>query len=107
MAKADEAITRQFEALGLDEMKSTLDRLQGICNAAIQAKLDEMAAEGRRLRGMMSGKAKADSPTARPPAEVKYRGPGGEEYSGRGALPRWARDLGITDKQGLEPYKVA
>lgn len=31
--------------------------------------------------------------TARPPVEAKYRGPNGEEWSGRGLTPRWLSAL--------------
>lgn len=31
--------------------------------------------------------------TARPPVQAKYRGPNGEEWSGRGLTPRWLSAL--------------
>jgi len=38
---------------------------------------------------------------------VQFRGPNGEEYSGRGAIPKWARDLGVSERSGLERFRVA
>ena len=38
---------------------------------------------------------------------VQFRGPNGEEYSGRGAIPKWARDLGVSERAGLERFRVA
>src|SRR4051794_20770252 len=37
---------------------------------------------------------------------AQFRGPNGEEYSGRGAIPRWARNLGVDDRAGLEKYRI-
>lgn len=43
--------------------------------------------------------------TARPPVEVKYRGPNGEEWSGRGLIPRWLSAL-IAQGSTKEEFAV-
>ena len=45
--------------------------------------------------------------TAERKIAAQFRGPNGEEYSGRGVIPRWARDLGVSDRAGLEQYRIA
>ncbi len=37
---------------------------------------------------------------------VQFRGPDGQEYSGRGAIPKWAKELGVDDRAGLEKYRI-
>ncbi|TIT32636.1 MAG: H-NS histone family protein [Mesorhizobium sp.] len=39
------------------------------------------------------------------PAPV-YRSPDGFEWSGRGAIPRVFKELGVTDKAGMEKYRI-
>ncbi len=45
-------------------------------------------------------------PTIERKIAAQFRGPNGEGYSGRGAIPRWARDLGVNDRAGLEKYRL-
>lgn len=44
--------------------------------------------------------------TARPPVEAKYRGPKGEEWSGRGLTPRWLSAL-IAQGHTKEEFTIA
>ncbi len=37
---------------------------------------------------------------------AQFRGPNGQEYSGRGAIPKWARDLGVQERGELEQYRI-
>ena len=37
---------------------------------------------------------------------AQFRGPDGQEYSGRGAIPKWAKELGVNDRAGLEKYRI-
>jgi hypothetical protein len=37
---------------------------------------------------------------------AQFRGPDGQEYSGRGAIPRWAKELGVNDRADLEKYRI-
>jgi hypothetical protein len=106
MAKA---IKEEYEEMGLEELVGLRDRLNAII-------ADKAEAQKNALREQL---AALDALTGRPkPVKVEegvrqraapkalYRSPEGVEYSGRGALPRWAKDLGITSKEGLEPYKI-
>ena len=43
---------------------------------------------------------------ARPPVEAKYRGPKGEEWSGRGLTPRWLSAL-IAQGRTKEEFAIA
>src|SRR3954470_10349125 len=38
---------------------------------------------------------------------AQFRSPNGQEYSGRGAIPKWARELGVIDRAGLEEYRIS
>ena len=49
--------------------------------------------------------AKGKKLGARKPAQIKYRGPGGETWSGRGKTPVWIRSF-IAAGHKQEDYKV-
>jgi DNA-binding protein H-NS len=50
-------------------------------------------------------KATRKNKAARPPVEAKYRGPKGEEWSGRGLTPRWLSAL-IAQGHAKEEFSV-
>ena len=50
--------------------------------------------------------ARKQKKTARPPVEAKYRGPKGEEWSGRGLTPRWLSAL-IAQGHTKEEFTIA
>lgn len=89
------------EYLQLLEQRKSLDTL---INAAYQAEREPAIAEARRLIadynltssecGFFSAPAVAPKPAkkTRRPAAVKYRGPNGETWTGRGKLPAWLAD---------------
>ena len=95
-------------------------KLQGLRGKRIkelQTELDKLGSPKRSRNARMGRKstraAPSDGKSAQEQAEpagrkvaVQFRGPNGEEYSGRGAIPRWARDLGVNDRAGLEKYRV-
>lgn len=117
MAKAPEnppnmeSVMEWFELHSIGGKKAVIEQLQARLDEAIEARRAELEAELADLGG---GRNRARRPASAPKAEgdkrsdvkVQYRGPNGEEYSGRGAMPKWAKALGINDKAGLEPYRV-
>lgn len=101
----------------LDELNELVDAANKRIGELRQAKIDELKAQRAALDAELSKLTGATISKPRMPAglsegkkraspKVAFRGPNGEEYSGRGALPRWAKDLGIADKAGLEKYRV-
>ncbi|OIN91270.1 MAG: nucleoid-structuring protein H-NS [Comamonadaceae bacterium CG1_02_60_18] len=62
---------------------------------AVQDIKDKMAAYGITVADLEAGKSRARKSTAGKtskagtPAAIKYRGPNGEAWSGRGLMPRW------------------
>lgn len=111
--KSETDLAALFKAMPLAEQSPLLAELTAIHNGAKEAKRAELMAELQALGGGPVAK-----PTrTRAPKEVQegdarlvvksvYRGPNGEEWSSRGAMPKWAKALGITDKAGLEPYRI-
>jgi len=98
------ALIDTFTEMPIDQQTTVLDQLTEIHGTAKSARANELLAE-LRLLGVSTPKiGKPGSNRASPKA--LYRGPQGQEWSGRGGLPRWARELGITDKAGLEQYRI-
>ena len=102
----DEALD-EFKLLAAPDQQTYIKQLQEIAEASRQEAIAELMAKLEALGAPMPAKApkRAEKGTRAAP-RVAYRGPEGQEYSGRGRLPRWATDMGITDKAGLELYRV-
>ncbi len=106
----------------------TFDQLNALISAAnkrvdairskrvkeLQAELDKLGVSDRAptsRRGPRSSRDGSGASALRPinagkSVPAQFRGPRGEEYSGRGAIPRWARELGVSDRAGLEQYRI-
>ena len=102
MAKSPE-----YDAMSIDELKAIQSAVQAALDAKVEARRAELMQELALLGGAPkpAAKPKADS-DARAVVKPLYRGPNGEEYSGRGALPKWAKALGVEDRAGLEQYRI-
>jgi DNA-binding protein H-NS len=61
----------------------------GLLAERVSAKQRELESEIARVQALNGGKS---APAAKPRAVVKYRGPAGEEWSGRGSKPKWVED---------------
>lgn len=115
MAGKDEAgkmSAVDLDALTVPELRALADAATAKATekteAAKQAVLDEtrkkLAELGVDFDGLLKAPpAKKDKPAASLP--VKYRGPDGQEWSGRGKLPGWVAE---AEKQGRgrEEFKV-
>ncbi|MFC7478194.1 H-NS family nucleoid-associated regulatory protein [Dankookia sp. GCM10030260] len=96
---------KALEALTVPELNQVLKRAQSLKDAKLDsAKQDFMArmkAEGEQLgldlgslfggpAPVKRGRKPAGEPkSARPPVAAKYRSPTGDEWSGRGRMPKW------------------
>ena len=104
-AKRSETGQTRKSPYNLDRL--TVDELAGLRDAAEAMRLEKLdqakaalldefrekaAALGVSLETLLSGR-KRDAETL----PVKYRGPNGEEWAGRGRLPQWISD---AEKQG-------
>jgi len=98
-----------LDAMGIDELRAHITEAQEILDAKIGAKRAELLAELEALGGVPKSKPKPAAPRAddkRIEVKPMYRGPNGESYSGRGAIPNWAKNLGVTDREGLEQFRI-
>jgi DNA-binding protein H-NS len=86
------ALMRAF-GISLDDVRDALRREGGAGKAA-----------GRRGRPKKVASGSSASAAKRKPAPVKYRGPAGETWTGRGKQPRWLKalvDLGRKPEEFL------
>lgn len=100
-----------FRGLAATDQQEYIKQLQGIAGEKREAEIAELKAKLAALGVTMEapkprGRRVGEGGTRASPKAV-YRSPDGSQtYSGRGRLPRWASELGITDKEGLEPYRI-
>lgn len=112
--KSEEAgaasIVELFNALSLDEQKATLAELHTIHDGGVQAKREELLAQLQALGGVpkpvRSPSKAGDGERKRAAPKPQYRAPNGFEWSGRGAMPKVFKEMGITDKEALEQYRI-
>jgi len=101
----DPKFLNALEALTVPELNQVLKRAQFLKDAKLESAkqdfLTRMKAEGEQLGldlGSLFGgtaspkrgrQAAGEPKTGRPPVAAKYRSPEGEEWSGRGRMPKW------------------
>src|SRR4051812_8342338 len=89
-----------------------VEQIRGNRIEELQAELERLGPRGGRRGSRLTGKslhprssrrsAQKRAPAVDRKSAAQFRRPNGEEFSGRGAIPRWARDLGVSDRAGLE-----
>lgn len=90
-------LQQQAEEIKAAELASTMaDILQKM--EAFGISVDDL--DRARGRGRKSATSKSSNP-----APVKFRGPNGETWSGRGLMPRWLAAL-VADGQSKESFAV-
>jgi|SRR4051794_7224252 DNA-binding protein H-NS len=123
--KAGAAMPRLPDLAGysLDELTQLIasankraEELRGKRIKELQAELDRLGGDGaaspRGSRSGARGSSRDGRSTARRASTLgrkiaaQFRGPNGEEYSGRGAIPKWARDLGVSERSDLEKFRI-
>lgn len=111
-AKSD--FVASFKAMPIGDQASMLGELTAIHSQAKEAKRAELMAElqalggapveaPKRIRGPNKPKEEGD---ARAVVKPNYRAPDGFEWSGRGAIPKVFKALGVTDKAGMEQFRI-
>lgn len=98
MAKPD------ISNLTLEELTALIDEANKLRAGKIEAKRNELQKQLAELDAIASPASTPKRERASP--KPLYRGPNGIEWSGRGAIPRAFRELGVTDKAGLEKYRI-
>jgi len=88
----------------IKELQTELDRLEGGEGGARRSRT---AQSSRQVSSPRSGSKQQPAARAGKKIAAQFRGPNGEEYSGRGAIPRWARDLGVNDRADLEKFRIS
>lgn len=107
VSQADlKALQDKFGEMDFEQQASTLASLTEAHNTAKKARADELLSELRAL-GIKAptGRPKGTGGNRASPA-AKYRAPNGYEWSGRGALPKVFKELGVTDKAGMAQYEI-
>ena len=94
-----------------------MDEIRGKRIKELRAELDKLGggdvpSSPGRSRRIAKGRTSSDNGPARRGSlgrkiPAQFRGPQGEEYSGRGAIPKWARELGVNDRSDLEKYRIS
>lgn len=101
MAKPD------LSSLSLEELNDLIGEATKLRDRKIAEKRDELLKQLADLDAL-SGKT-AQTPTTRtrtPARHDEYEGEEGEQWSGRGGLPRWAKEkYGVTDRAGMEQFR--
>jgi len=93
--------TEEIRGKRIKELQAELGRLDVGGDPALRRgrKKDQTSApKGTAARNRAGGSGRK--------VATQFRGPNGEEYSGRGAIPKWARELGVSDRAGLEQYRI-
>lgn len=97
-----------YASLSIDELESVVEESTAVLKEKKDTRRAELLAELERLGGAPrpSRPSKAgDGVRAAPKAQ--YRTPDGSfEWSGRGAIPTAFKNLGVTDKAGMEKYRI-
>ena len=93
-----------------------MDEIRGKRIKELRAELDKLGggdvpSPPGRSRRTAKGRTSSDNGPVRRSSlgrkvPAQFRGPQGEEYSGRGAIPKWARELGVSDRSDLEKYRI-
>jgi DNA-binding protein H-NS len=97
MAKLD------ISGLSLEELSSLIDEATKLRAQKVEAKRQELQKQLAALDALDSGEKKT---TSRPSAKAMYRAPSGYEWSGRGAIPRVFKELGVETKADMAKYAI-
>lgn len=108
MAKESESekLATWFADQSFSTQKEILAQLEGLHGEAVEAKKRDLMAQLAELGGTPAT-PKRKGPSKGASVAAMYREPkSGFEWSGRGAMPKVFREMGITDKKDLEKYRV-
>jgi hypothetical protein len=94
----------KLDDLSMSDLQSLIADAQRALTGKVDAERAELMKKLHALDAISGKSSKAERGRSSP--KPQYRGPNGEEFSGRGGIPRWAKELGIKDKAGLEPYRI-
>lgn len=86
-----------FKNLSIVELEKTIREAVSILNDKKDKRRAELLSELESL---------GEPVKVKPKSKPKFKGPNGESWSGRGALPSWAKTLGVSSREGMEPYRV-
>lgn len=95
----------ELEDLSIEELADLRDRTIATLADKVAERQRELQAEMERVAGFVSAKGSGAAPSARK-APAQYRGPNGEEWSGRGPRPKWIEEE-LAQGRPLEELKAA
>ena len=99
---AAEKRAAQLRGKRVKELQTELSRL-GSDHVGTSTSRSPQRSKTRGVAGSSSTRMKA---VIGRKVAAQFRGPNGQEYSGRGAIPKWARDLGVQERGELEQYRI-
>ncbi|MDH0908443.1 hypothetical protein N5C66_03805 [Rhizobium pusense] len=91
-----------LSGLGLEELNDLIEKATRLRDQKVEEKRAALLKELSALDAISSSKpaAKRSSP------QVTHRGPDGETWMGRGAVPKWAEKYGVKDRAGMDRFKL-
>lgn len=92
------ALQKQAEEIRANELAKNVQDILNTMDAFGITVDDLERTKGRTRKSAPSGKSSS-------PAPVKYRGPNGEVWTGRGLMPRWLTAL-VSEGQTKESFAV-
>lgn len=101
-----------LEAFSIDELRELLAEVQAALDAKVEARRQELLSELEGLGGLPKPAGRkatepADEGRKRASPKPMYRTPDGSfEWSGRGAIPRAFKDLGVTERDEMEKFRI-
>lgn len=109
-----------ISSLSLDELNELVTAANGRIGELKQAKIEELRAKRAELDaeleklGDVSKPGKPRLPPALPggeprkrsPKKLDWQGPSGRKYATSGVIPKEFTDMGITTREGMEPYRI-
>lgn len=98
MAKTD------LSGLTLDELNALIDEATKLRDQKVEEKRSALLKELQALDAISAPKGPRERQRAAP--QAVYRGPNGEEWSGRGGIPRSFKALGVETKEQMEKYRI-
>lgn len=116
MAKKEEftvdEVVNAFMDMSFDDQILLVERLNDALEEVKNIKRQELVDQLEKLGGWSAPSGRKSRSTAgtgerkRESPKPLYRAPNGFEWSGRGAMPKVFKEMGITDKADLEKYRI-
>lgn len=98
----------KLETLSMDDLQQLVTEAQKVLADKADTKRKELLEQLAQLDSLTGKPVTPVTPVTRVRQSPKpmYRAPDGYEWSGRGAIPRVFKELGVTDKKDMDKYLI-